>query len=104
MNLSRMKRAVQKKKRFMIKDHHMKVYVGQIREPHIIQSNGFYSVVADQSEHEMSCVNNGKGAWIDHAQASDWEFTEKGGRYQRNGMAHIPENLIWEIEFLEACI
>ena len=49
MNLSRVKRAVQKKKRFMIKDHHKKVYVGQIREPHIIQSNGFYSVIADQT-------------------------------------------------------
>ena len=32
------------------------------------------------------------------------DFTEKGGRYYRNGLAHIPENLIWEIEFLEVCI
>ena len=104
MNLSRVKRAVQKKKRFIIKDHHKKVYVGQVREPHIIQSNGFYSVVADQPEHEISRVNNGKGSWIDYGKASDWDFTEKGGRYYRNGLAHIPENLIWEIEFLEVCV
>ena len=64
MNLSRAKRAVQKKKRFIIKDHHKKVYIGQVREPHIIQSNGFYSVIADQPEHDMSRVNNGKGSWF----------------------------------------
>ena len=104
MNLSRMKRAVKKKKRFIIKDHHKKVYVGQVREPHIIQSNGFYSVIADQPEHEISRVNNGKGSWFAYGKASDWDFTEKGGRYYRNGLAHIPENLIWEIEFLEVCI
>lgn len=104
MNLSRLKRIVQQKKRFIIKDHQKKVYIGQVREPNIIQSNGFYSVIADQPKHELSCMNNGKGVWFDYGKASDWDFTSKGGRCYRKGLAHIPENLIWEIEFLEVCV
>ncbi|MBM6804395.1 hypothetical protein H6B07_17440 [Mediterraneibacter glycyrrhizinilyticus] len=49
-------------------------------------------------------MNNGKGVWFDYGKASDWDFTSKGGRCYRKGLAHIPENLIWEIEFLEVCV
>lgn len=44
--LAQLKRVVQEKKEFVIKEHRIEGFIGQKRTPNIVQSNGFYSIVA----------------------------------------------------------
>ena len=43
----------------------------------------------------------GKGSWIDFGKATQWEFQDGTCSMYLPEMEHIPENLIWTIEFCE---
>lgn len=63
-NLAQLKRVIQEKREFIIRVHRQEKFLGQKRIPNVVQSNGFYSVISGQPEHEVSCANYGKGSWI----------------------------------------
>ncbi len=98
-NLAQLKRVIQEKREFIIRAHRQEKFLGQKRIPNVVQSNGFYSVISGQPEHEVSCANHGKGSWIDFGKATQWEFQEETCSMYLPEMEHIPENLIWTIEF-----
>ena len=98
-NLAQLKRVIQEKREFIIRVHRQEKFLGQKRIPNVVQSNGFYSVISGQPEHEVSCANHGKGSWIDFGKATQWEFQEETCSMYLPEMEHIPENLIWTIEF-----
>ena len=100
-NLAQLKRVIQEKKEFIIREHRHEKFLGQKRVPNIVQSNGFYSVISGQPEHEVSCANSGKGSWTDFGKATQWEFQEEKCSMYFPEMEHIPENLIWTIEVCE---
>lgn len=100
-NLAQLKRVIQEKKEFIIRAHRHEKCLGQKRVPNIVQSNGFYSVISGQPEHEVSCANSGKGSWTDFGKATQWEFQEEKCSMYFPEMEHIPENLIWTIEVCE---
>ena len=76
-NLSQLKKAIEEKRRFEIVNHYIKPeHIGQIRKPNIVQTNGFYSVMDEQPEHEISKANYGKGCWLDYGKASEWKFED----------------------------
>lgn len=98
-NLAQLKRAVQEKKEFVIKEHRREGWIGQKRTPNIIQSNGFYSIVTGQPEHEVSLANAGKGCWTEYGKASQWEFHDGLCSMYLPEKEHLPENRIWTITF-----
>ena len=96
-NLSQLKKAVNNKCRFKIVEHGIKPeYTGQIRKPNVIQTNGFYSIVANEPNNLVSLANNGRGSWIEYGKASEWKF-ENGlcSMFNPNG------SLVWTIQFIE---
>ena len=100
-NLAQLKRVIQEKREFIIRAHRLNIFLGQRRIPNVVQSNGFYSVISRQPEHEVSCANRGKGSWIDFGKATQWEFQDGKCSMYFPEMEHIPDNLIWSIEFCE---
>ena len=100
-NLAQLKRGIQEKREFIIRAHRQEKFLGQKRIPNVLKSNGFYSVISGQPEHEVSRVNHGKGSWIDFGKAAQWEFQEGTCSMYLPEMEHISENLIWTIEFCE---
>ena len=98
-NLAQLKRVVQEKKEFVIKEHRKEGFIGQKRTPNIIRSNGFYSIVTGQPEDKVSLANDGKGSWIEYGKASQWEFRDGLCSMYLPEKEHLPENLIWTITF-----
>ena len=74
-NLAQFKRAIQDGKCFeIVKHYNHPEFVGQIRKPNKIQTNGFYSVEKDVPNSPVSGANDGKGFWAEYGKATDWEF------------------------------
>ena len=74
-NLSQFKKAINEGRIFTILSHYIKPeFNGQRRQPSVIQTNGFYSIVPGEPENKISKANNGKGYWIEYGKASEWEF------------------------------
>ena len=74
-NLSQLKKAIGEKREFVIVEHYIKpVCTGQRRKPTTVQTNGFYSVVADDPTNEVSMANGGRGYWLAYGKAKEWEF------------------------------
>lgn len=97
-NLSQMKKAIGAKRCFEIVEHYFHPEMtGQIREPSVIQTNAFYSVVKDEPEHKVSKANDGKGYYLAYGKAADWKF-ENGECVLYDRLA----NPVWRIRFLEA--
>lgn len=48
--------------------------VGLTREVIHVQTNGYYSVIKDQPDHQLSRCNYGKGFWSPFEKASCYEF------------------------------
>lgn len=95
-NLTQLKNAISKGTCFIIHRHLLKPeYTGQIRKPNKIQTNGFYSIVLNDPENEVTKANAGKGTWFDYGKASDWTFDRGLCKCTHNGRQ------IWEISFLE---
>lgn len=95
-NLSQLKKAINDGQCFVIQKHYLKpAYTGQIRKPNKIQTNGFYGIVLNEPENEVSKANAGKGSWFAYGKASDWIFD--------NGLCKCTHNgrKIWEISFVE---
>lgn len=63
-NLTQLKRVIQEKREFIIRAHRLNKFLGQRRIPNVVQSNGFYSVISGQPEHEVSCANREKEAGL----------------------------------------
>ena len=102
-NLSQLKRAVNEGHSFVILKHHLKPqFTGQWRKPSVIQTNGFYSVVADDPNHEVSNYNGGKGSWFPYGKASDWEFADgvcKSYVTRKSPTGESVRREVWEIAF-----
>ena len=98
-NLSQMKRAINARTPFKIVNHfNHPEFIGQIRIPNVIQTNGCYTIVRDEPENYVSTANFGKGYWFKYGKASDWVF-ENGtctNIIHRNGK-NFP---VWEIKLL----
>lgn len=93
-NLSQLKKAINNGHCFTIVNHYVKPeYNGQKRKPNVVQTNGFYSIVADNPEHSLNLANRGKGSWIEYGKASDWNF--------ENGLCSLISHgvKVWEIKF-----
>lgn len=104
MNLATIKRNIKSGMEFEVVNHRMEHWIGQIRKPNKIQTNGVYTIVKGDPEHNVSKANNGKGVWMEYGKASDWEFyaDEQGKEhcvlYQGE---HIKENMIIDFVFIE---
>lgn len=94
--LADVKRAINNGYCFVIKKHYIRPEMeGQRRKANVTQTNGFYSVVPGEPNHQVSVANNGKGYWSSYGKASEWEF--------ENGICKqsFKGRKIWEIEFCE---
>ena len=97
-NLSKLKKAIAARQPFVIIRHYIhEEYTGQVREPNVIQTNGFYSVILGDPSHEVSNYNQGRGSWLAYGKAADWTF--------ENGVCKLFDSKfnrpVWEIKFLE---
>jgi hypothetical protein len=64
---------------FVIEKHYVKPeYTGQIRIIQEVETNGFYTGIAEEPEHKLSKCNEGKGIWCRFGQAKDWKFCDDG--------------------------
>lgn len=94
-NLSQLKKAINEKRHFIIRKHYVRPeYEGQERIPNVIQTNAFYSVVANEPENPVSLGNRGKGSFCEYGKASDWTFED--GVCKQNYFGKP----LWEIEFI----
>lgn len=94
-NLAQLKRVIKEGRKFIIRKHYIRSECeGQIRNPNVVQTNGFYSIEDEKPDSKITLANNGKGSWIKYGKASDWKF--------ENGLCkqYFRENAIWEIEFI----
>lgn len=74
-NLSQFKKAIANKQLFEIVKHYMhEEFAGQIRTPNVIQTNGFYSIIADNPTCKITTANYGKGYWYGYSKANCYEF------------------------------
>lgn len=97
-NLAQLKRAIQSGCTFEIVRHYVKPeYEGQIRKPHVIQTNGFYSVVYNDPGHPVSKANGGRGSWLEYGKASAWTFEDELCKLFSQGK----DRPVWEIRFLD---
>lgn len=101
-NLAQLKRAIQNKCPFEIVRHYVRPeFEGQVRNPNVVQTNGFYSVVMDDPEHPVSKFNGQKGSWIEYGKAADWEFRDGlccKFDLRTNGTGK--RRPVWEIRFI----
>lgn len=90
-NLAQFKRAINERKQFEIVKHcRFPEWVGQVRVPNVVQTNGFYSVIPNEPNHKVSMFNDGMGSWLAYGKASEWKF--ENGTCELNG--------IWAIRFI----
>ena len=74
-NLSQLKKAIANKQQFQIVKHYMhEGFAGQVRTPNVIQTNGFYSIIADEPNSPITTANYGKGYWYEYGKADCYEF------------------------------
>ena len=62
-NLAQLKRVIQEKREFIIRAHRQEKFLGQKRIPNVVQSNGFYSVISGQPEHEVQMESLSSDGW-----------------------------------------
>lgn len=99
-NLSQLKKAIKNGACFQIVAHYIKpLYTGQIRKPNVIQTNGFYSVIFNDPDNEVSKANRGKGSWIEYGKASDWIFAD--GLCYQTRMFNGESRKVWTIQVFE---
>lgn len=76
-NLSQLKKAIADKQKFVIVKHYLhEEFAGQIRTPNVIQTNGFYSIIADEPDSKVTLANYGKGYWYGYEKANCYEFND----------------------------
>lgn len=93
-NLAELKKAISAGHSFTILKHHVKPeFNGQKRTPNVIQTNGFYSIIAEEPESPITKANGGKGYWIEYGKASEWSFNAGVCKQTFHGKD------VWEIEF-----
>lgn len=97
-NLSQLKRAIREGKAFRVIEHYVRPgYSGQLRKPGKVQTNGFYSKVADNPLHVVNGANGCEGTYMAYGKASDWRFWEDG----TCTLVHHPgEHPVWKIGVL----
>lgn len=101
-NFSQFKKAIQEKKRFKIIEHNIKPeFIGQVRLPNVIQTNGFYSVIDGEPENPLSQVNYGKGLWCEFGKASEWKFENGKCSRIRRGQLYNDDNVMFTFEFID---
>ena len=58
-NLSQLKRAIKEGRNFIIRKHYIRPeYDGQIRNPNVVQTNGFYSIEDGKPDSKITLANN----------------------------------------------
>ena len=96
-NLSQLKRAMQEGRVFRIIEHYVKPeYSGQLRRPGRVQTNGFYSKIADNPFHVLNTLNGCQGSYLAYGKARDWSFEDGICTL----MHHSGEHLVWKIGIL----
>ena len=95
-SLAQFKAILRTHKRFrIVKYYDRPEWNWQVRVPTKVQVNGFYSVIQDDPEHEISQANDGLGVWMPFLKAENWLFTPgKITAYSENG------NPIYDIKFI----
>lgn len=74
-NLSQLKKALQKGRRFEVVEHYIKPDMTGIREVSVVQTNGIYSKFSNKpSDAKENTCNGGKGYWLSYGKAKDWVF------------------------------
>lgn len=100
-NLTQLKKAINGGTSFRVVEHYIKPqYNGQVRKPNVIQTNGFYSIVPNEPDNEITKANKGKGSWVEYGKASDWKF-ENGICYQSHTYKGCEPQKVWAIEIME---
>lgn len=101
-NLSQFKKAMSEGKSFKILEHgNFPEYVGQIRKPNKVQTNGMYTILPNDPNGKLSTCNYGKGLWFPYGKAEQWEFVD--GVIKTFSPKSGPHNgrLIWTIQIIE---
>ena len=74
-NLAQFKRAINNGMEYTVVEHFVKPRLsGTRRKPTKVQTNGYYSIVPDDPDHEVSRANGGLGYMNWYGKASDWQF------------------------------
>lgn len=73
-NLFQLKKALEADTMLEITAHCRSDYIGQRRRVTLANTQGFYSVIADEPESKVSLANGGKGSWLAWSNAPFWQF------------------------------
>lgn len=78
-NLSQLKKALKENHLFvMMYNPNFPDRTGQVRVVSKLQTNGFYSKVHDNPNHEINSKNRGLGSWMDFGKSENWSFSDNG--------------------------
>lgn len=99
-NLSQLKRVIQTHPQFEIIGHCRKDCIGEIRQVHSSNTQGFYSAAVDLPPEELAKINGGQGLVLWWDKAANWQF-DNGVCSVYDGTTHTEDHLIMSFRILE---
>ncbi len=100
-NLNQLKKAMQGCPKFEIVGHCRPECIGQIRRVTLANTQGFYSGMEGQPEHEVSRGNDGLGSILWWGKAAAWDFQDGLCTQYFKGKEHTAENAVISFRILE---
>ena len=90
-NLNQLRRTLREGTQLEILDHCRPECIGQIRNITLVNTQGFYSTVANQPDASANRGNGGRGPILWWGRAAHWQFEQK----------HTEEELVMSFRVLE---
>lgn len=100
-NLSQLKKSLKKGTNIEIISHCRTEYAGQKRRITKSNTQGFYSIVPDEPDNEVTLANDGKGNVLWWKKASFWEFENDICSVYCSDKEHTKEFLIMSFCIME---
>ncbi len=100
-NLNQLKRAMKTCPKFEIVDHCRPECIGQIRRVTLANTQGFYSGMEGQPEHEINRGNGGLGLVLWWGKAASWDFRDGLCTQYNKGAEHTAQNMVISFRILE---
>ncbi len=100
-NLNQLKKAMKGCPKFEIVGHCRPECIGQIRRVTLANTQGFYSGMEGQPDHEINRNNNGLGLVLSWGKADVWGFQDGLCTQYFKGTEHTVQNAVISFRILE---
>lgn len=100
-NLNQLRRTLREGTQLEILDHCRPECIGQIRNITLVNTQGFYSTVANQPDASANRGNGGRGSILWWGRAAHWQFADGVCSVFDSEQKHTEEELVMSFRVLE---